>query len=386
MKTKIFSFIIIFVYFIAVCMLVGINTIAEKQWGLGLQYDWRTGKIWGGDGIWVAENKTNYIARNNGRYDSFIIGGSKAGSIHTSRLNDLTNCTFYNYWTNWGCFYNYEMYINYILKNNNVKHIVLCLSGTEVYHIDPPNKVIPSKIKSTPFASEITELTNFKKKYLNINTFLDLYKNRKKPKSLEVLTYSDGSRDFSNYKTKMKENPSDYVIEKVFSFFGGFDKNLMTMFTTKQKLSACDYNIKSLNRIVSMLKKKEVLLTIIIMPQFIGEQFYYITPEYDDYLRNMTEFVDVWNFGGINEINMNPYNFSDGGHSFDFVADDIIEEVFSIEPNTTDMNAFGILLTKENIDSYILNQKQKFLMLKNEYDITGTVKLLEMGDKSYLGE
>ena len=45
-------------------------------------------------------------------------------------------------------------------------------------------------------------------------------------------------------------------------------------------------------------------------------------------------------------------------------------------PNTTDMDAFGILLTAENIDLYIESQMQKWQELKKEYENFGTISLV----------
>ena len=62
----------------------------------------------------------------------------------------------------------------------------------------------------------------------------------------------------------------------------------------------------------------------------------------------------------------------------------MIETMYSAEPNTSDMDSFGILLTSDNIGAYIESQREKWCALKAEYDKTGAITLQGKTDASYL--
>ena len=209
------------------------------------------------------------------------------------------------------------------------------------------------------------------------------------------MTHPDGSRDFSRYLSAQKENPEIYIKNRVLPYWrlqdGGWERELHDLFYTQPQLKSCQDNIDAFKRMKAKFDARGIKLTIIVMPTFAAELFKYATPQFSDYLKELTAIKDIWNFGGINNVNINPYNFSDGGHCFDFVAENIIAKVFSHSANSsevssTDLDAFGVLLTTENIDAYIARQTEKWMSLKAEYDATGTIALQGKDDASYLGE
>lgn len=389
MRAKTFSIFTISIFVIAIIMLFLTNLLANQLWYHGLKSDWEKGQLWGGDGYGFPEYKTRYISQKKLNYNAFIFGGSKSSSIHPSYLNRFSKNKFYNYWTNGGCFKNYEMFINYIFKKyNSIDEIIICLSSSEVEHFEPYWKIIPSNIKGYPFAKEITNIKLFKEKYLNINTFIELYKKRNL-QNLEPLTDSDGSRSSELYFNKYKENPEKYIKERVLPYWhlrdGGWEKTLEELFFKTRQLAACKENISSLERIKQLCERRNIKLTVIVMPTFVGEISKYMSPEFEQYLKRLTNIVPLYNFGGINDINMNPNNFCDGGHFFDFVGDKIIEELYNPYKNTYDFDVFGILLTEDNIENYIASQKAKWNKLKEEYENTGEIKLNDLDSPSYLG-
>ena len=63
----------------------------------------------------------------------------------------------------------------------------------------------------------------------------------------------------------------------------------------------------------------------------------------------------VWSFYGINDITSSENNFNDNGWHFKpQVSNIIFNEVFDYRQDSS-INLSGVLLTKENIDSYLSN-------------------------------
>ena len=361
-----------------------------KMWSKNLKSDWRSGRIWGSDAWSMIEYKTNYISQKNLPYNAFIFGGSKSSAMQPAKLKTYTGDDFYNYFTGNGCFENYEMYVNYVLKiYKNINEIILCLSSHEVEHYGALRELVPSNIQNIPFAFFKVRMKLFKEKFLNITTFIDLYKNRNK-ENLDPLLHADGSRDHSLYFAKREEDPEKYIKKRVLPFWnlqdGGWEKSMHDLFYREPQLPACDDNIAALKRIKAKLDSRNIKLTVVIMPTFISELHKYATPQFSQYLKDLVSIIGVWNFGGINDVDLNPYNFTDGGHCFYYVADKMIETMYSPAPNTSDMDAFGIFLNDGNIEEYLASQKQKWLKLKAEYDDTHTIALQGKDDPSYLGK
>lgn len=388
MKVKSFAILVICVFTVSAFFLACVNVFATKIWSKHLKSDWKTGYIWVSDAWTMIENKTNYISQKDLLYNAFLFGGSKSGAMQARTLKKYTGNDFYNYWTHSGCFENYEMFSNYILnKYKDINEVIICLSSHEVEHFKAKYELVPSKIQRNPFSSFTVKVKIFKEKYLNIQTFIDLYRDRN-TENLEPLMFSDGGRDYSLSFSKLNENSEKYIKDNVLPYWhlqdGGCEKSLHDLFYREPQLLACDKNIEALKRIKSKLDKRGIKLTIVIMPTFIGEIHKYTTTQFSQYLKDLVSIQNIFNFSGLNDIDLNPYNFADGGHCFDFVADKMIETMYSERPNTSDMDAFGILLTKDNIEQYIESQRTKWQQLKNEYEATGTIRLYDMNHPSYL--
>ena len=390
MKSKTFVLLLLSAFFAAMIVLASANIFANATWSKQLKSDWKSGRIWGSDAWAMIENKTNYISQKGLSYNAFLFGGSKSGAIQPRTLKEYTGDDFYNYWTNGGCFENYEMFCNHILKTyKDINEVIICLSSHEVEHFKAGWKLVPSKIQKMPFAYWKIKAKLLKEKYLNINTFTDLYKKRN-TENLEPLMFSDGGRDCSLYFEKRNEDEEKFIKERVLPYWhlqdGGWEKSLHDLFYREPQLLACDENIAALKRIKANLDARGIKLTIVIMPTFVAEIHKYTTPQFTQYLKDLVAVQQVWNFSGLNDIDLNPYNFSDGGHCFDFVGDKMIETMYSPEPNTADMDSFGILLTSDNIGAYIESQREKWRALKAEYDKTGAITLQGKTDASYLAQ
>ena len=180
-----------------------------------MKSDWKSGRIWDSDAWAMIEYKTNYISQKRLPYNAFIFGGTKSGSIQPRTLKAYTGSNFYNYWMNGGCFENYAMFLNYILKiYKDINEIIICLSSHEVDHYKAVWKLTPSKMQNFPFMSIIIQSKILEEKFLNVNNFVDLYRNRNL-ENLEPLSHNDGSRDISRHLKKRDENSSEYIKTRV---------------------------------------------------------------------------------------------------------------------------------------------------------------------------
>lgn len=340
------------------------------------------------------EDKTAYIKRNTDLYDTFILGGSKAGGYRPEVLNDLNDSNAYNFHTTGGCFYDYENYIRFLLTNNTqIKEIILNLSSHEISGFIR-NKSLPSYIQSNCFAKFYYRVMYYREKYLSFDRFWYMRNALTALRESWLYDMEGGARiEIDEYYYELYENNVDIDLWniEVFNYWGEYETCLADLFNLKPEdnLPFCNQNIDSLGRIKSMCDEKGVKLTVIIAPTFIAEVFKYASPDFAQYLKNLVNVCPegIWNFGGINQVSLNPYDFLNGGHCFKWVLDEILQIIYGEEsvPNTSDMNAFGVLLTPENIDSYLASQTERWQELKTEFEQTGTIKLQTKDDASYIG-
>lgn len=78
--------------------------------------------------------KIAYLDRNHGRYDSYVIGSSKASSLSVNELNAYMDASFYNMTWYGGDLADEVEVVRYIIENYTVKNIVLA--------VDPENAAL----------------------------------------------------------------------------------------------------------------------------------------------------------------------------------------------------------------------------------------------------
>lgn len=367
MKSKNFARLLIIFFIIALILLLGIMIVANIKYGT----DWKNGEITGTE-IVFRELKTRYISQKNLSYNAYILGGSKAGYFQTSVINDYSNESFYNFYTSVGCFSNYERYTDFLIQQqkNVIQEIVLHLSTYETDYTYDDTVYIPIEMQETILKKIKSSLLFFKEKYLNVTYLKYLLANKKK--------------SLNNIQNNGKKESNNMDLQPVLI---NYENNIHKLFYNEPKLRYCRRNLETLSRIKKECDKNKIQLKVVIGAHFISKYADQYGEDWNNYLRGLVSIVgNVWDFSGFNAVNKNPYNFVNEGHFDTFVADEIIRIMYSFPKNDTNMDSFGILLTKDNIEEYIASQKMKWNILKNEYDTTGTIKLFSKNDDSYLGK
>ncbi|MGN0728745.1 hypothetical protein [Treponema sp.] len=386
-KPKTFVILMGTAFIAAFFLLLGCIIFAQKSWGI----KWQTGITTQCNQLIGRQQKTNYISQENIKHTGYIIGGSKAGALRAEKFNAFTNGSYYNFYVSSGNFRDFSLYIEYILKEKSgtVKDIVLHLSSHESEEfIRVP--FIPVQMQDNVFSKLHSTGQFTPENYLNVQTFFQLYKYKNNtPESVIGISAVTGERSKADdaYTLYTYEKVDKKFYQDVFCYWEDYDSAIKDLFYSTPTLPACEKNIQALKQIKSACEENGVKLTVVIGPTFIAECYKYATPQYIEYIKEIVSVCgEVWNFSGINNVNLNPYNFYNGGHCWIFAGDKMIETMFSPNPNKSDLDAFGILLTSENTEAFINRQKEKWQILKEEYDRTGKITLQTKDDESYLGE
>lgn len=324
------------------------------------------------DNSYIRVFKANHIKKFGNNYDAYLIGGSKGGCYQSEKLKELDGYNYYNTFITCGNFEEYYIFSKFIIENTNAKKIILNLSGFEcLFDVRTGLKQETPAILTGK--SEVAEFISF------------LFKNPKL--SIDEIRHSsatdrqndDGSRNLATYYKNRSENPEKYVNEKVIY---DLDKDLKMMFEkfSTRTFSSFPNDINYLRKIVNLCKENNVELLVINSPTPLTSRQDFESEVYINFLAQVAQVTDFWDFTSYNDINLNPYNFYDDAHAFYEVNELVIDTI----KGTNSYEGFGKYVTKDNVYEYLQERRTDFYKLKKEYEETGTVKLGGYEDPSNL--
>ena len=323
--------------------------------------------------------KSKYIKKHADEYNAVVLGGSKAGVLSTELLSEYTGKNYYNFYIAYGCFADFLTYADYLIETAGIEEITLHLSSIEVqkYSRADVNEVyeVPAVVDGN--AGELL-LENLNYLCRNIESTMEyvLEGNSEQERGMDSL--ADGERDYSYPYGLMEQDIDAYVKKYVLP---RYDKNLKNLFDGKEgSMPALEQNVEAMKELKALCDEKGVELKVVIGPTFIAEMYKFEGPSYYEYLRELVQIVDMWDFSGFIPENLNPYNFVNEGHYKNVVADLIVDTMYGKDQK----DGLGVLLTKDNIDEYLAQRQADFERLQEEYETTGTVALGGLDDESLI--
>lgn len=323
--------------------------------------------------------KSKYIKKHADEYNAVVLGGSKAGVLSTELLSEYTGKNYYNFYVAYGCFADFLTYAEYLIETADLEEITLHLSSIEVqkYSRADTNEVyeVPAVVDGS-----LPELVLENLNYLcrNIESTIEYIREGNTEQERGMDSLADGERDYSYPYSLMEEDVDAYVDKYVLP---RYEKNLKNLFDGKEgSMPAIQQNIEAMRKIKALCDEKGVTLKVVIGPTFLAEMYKFEGESYYDYLRELVQIVEMWDFSGFTPENLNPYNFVNEGHYKNVVADLIVNTMYGKDQK----EGFGVLLTPDNIEEYIADRQADFEQLKEEYETTGTVALGKEGDESYI--
>ncbi len=321
--------------------------------------------------------KAKYVKENKNQYNAVILGGSKAGALRTETADELTGLRFYNFHVNVGCFRDYAAFASYCITTMDLEEIILHLSSVEAnrYSYDSlgANYRVPAMVAGK---SEVGEYLSF----LTMNGLRNVVDLFKKLTGLEdneggdvVLDAIDGERVLEEfYKGMMDDALNDNVTLN-------FSEEMDQLFSIEKKdLKAHWQSVAALERIKQLCDDNGVRLTVVIGPDFLPERHKYECEEYYDYIKELVQVTDLYDFSDFNAVNLNPYNYIDHAHYWYEVGDNMLRYVYGRQS----FDDFGKYLTKDNVEEYIQKRRSDYNRLKEEYETTGTIELYGREDAS----
>ncbi len=325
---------------------------------------------------YLREIKAQHLKKHSDQYDAYLIGGSKAGALRTSKLKELDGYNYYNAWELSGNFQDYYYYSKYIIENCHPKKILLHISTSEIkrYNRESVGDIyeIPAEITGSSKTAEVFEFL-----FKNLSASVDEIKLRNDKTDIIYPCYSTGERNLEKYYDVYKSNKPGYYD---FLFKEQVDEYLPFITNgPKDKSYPVEHSIADLKTIKKLCDDNGVEFQIIIGSVFLGEQIYYEGPSYYSFLEQIVQITGgVWSFNTYNDIMKNPFNYYNAYHYLYETGDLMIDNITG-KKKTKD---FGVYLTMDNVAAHIEQRKQQYQEIKDYYIANNQLPYQSYDDES----
>ena len=143
------------------------------------------------------ELKTQHVLHFCDNYDAYLLGGSKAGTYQTEKLQELDGYRYYNLYGTGGSFYEYELETAFLIGHADPKKIILNISGGEVRFLKRNQKDMAYRIPAVMTGESVFQETlDFL--FMDISEAFGRLEERSGGKQYYELT-TGGYRNLTNY-------------------------------------------------------------------------------------------------------------------------------------------------------------------------------------------
>lgn len=282
-------------------------------------------------------SKISYLNEHYKDFDSYIIGGSKSGAFIPETVNKYyKDAKFYNLNMINGRFFDYEKTVKYIVNNYHVKNIILQISQLEADEVGTSEAVtgILNKDVNPVFSLKYYGRFLIQNPLLSLKKLQQFLNGDKKESFYNI---SHGSFNYELAERKIRENPQNY-----FSDLKKFPIKNPDLGATFY-----DYNLAIMKEIVDFCKAKNVNLLVIASPTYKVELDAYKKDDLSNFMVDLAQITDYWNFSGINSINVNVTNFYNNNHFRLNIAEKMLARIFE-DKSIKIPSDFGKKITAEN--------------------------------------
>ncbi len=336
-KQWITKFFLLFFFFLT---LVGaINYVVDPLWTFGHSNQFNKFQ----EGFNERQQKSNAVYFNKlKQFNGILLGSSRTTFINQY---DFEGMKIYNYASNSMYPFEYKGYINFAKKNglDNLKYIIIGLDfyGSGIANMKKLNIHYPSyyfnKSTSLFYRYKMMFLKDtLVKSFINIQYSLSEYKKH---------TFS---RNNIKYNSRVSEE------ERKKAFKEGLKRHLEAMSTKKYH-----YDNNYINRLKEIKKENPKSQFIIFTSPITAALLTSLLDSQEKlkaYRRWLKETIDVFgevhHFMTINSITLNLNNYCDDDHFYPYIGT-LIAHKLSGKKDPNIPKDFGILLTKNNIDTFL---------------------------------
>lgn len=328
---------------------------------------------------YLREQKAEHIKYHADDYDAYLVGGSKAGAIHSDKLSEIDGYRYYNCWLLSGNFEDYYAYSKYIIETAHPKKILLHISTSEIAQFDREAKgdiyEVPAVMSGESKTTEV-----FKFLFKNLSVSYDTITNTDpvypvlstgERNLTKYYNYYNGHHDTEDYYNYLMKAQVDPYLPRLTN-------------GTKDKADLVNSNLDYLKKIKKLCDKNDVELQVFLGTLFIGEMVGYEGNSFYNWLSEMVDITGgLWCFNNYNDLVYNPFNYYNARHYYFEMGDLMIDRMSGKAVGYDD---FGVYLTPENIGDEIALRRKKTGEIREYYKKTGTIPLSNFNDPSNIAK
>jgi len=276
------------------------------------------------------------------KIEGIFLGSSEMTFLgNTNYMEETTGIKYFNFAFNEQEIYESFKYLEYILKNNKVKQVVLGIHPLKFnkdgidYRQDSPNNILGEKFNIKYYLSHTMLIDSFKTLYKNINNYPQIY-NLSGWKVVDRVQYYKIKKSNIKEWTKIKVEESPH-------FFNTSSKNF-SLDTEK---------IKYLYQIIYLCRKNNIDLKLLFTPMYhkhFTMMYGNIGADFSNLKRLIVQAHPFYDFMQINKVNLDYMNFIDSvSHPNKKISYLLIDAL-----NMPNMNKkFGEVVNLNNIEDHI---------------------------------
>lgn len=316
----------ILIYVSIILMVVMIPSIAVDPYNV---FHWKHIR---NNGVEPNKNyvKTKYILDNTDKFNGFIFGSSRVGSLHPERIKELN---VYNMTYSCGTpGENYETLQEFIAAGVDVKLVIMGVdstSYTETYesHNKMQLRATYKYLKDNPDA--------FFNKYFDPVMVCNSMETIRQGNDIEGFEafYDYGWNLDYNHKQKENWDRSEVFMGKYF---------------------ALNETLNDISKMVSLCKDNDIELIVFTNPMYKTTYEASLDKSYGFFLKELAKITPYYNFSGINKYTDDDQYFVDGSHYIAEVGDIMIDTMLYgyIDPVAYGQG-FGVVVDEEKVDSFL---------------------------------
>jgi len=336
--------------FIVIGSVGSINYIMDPLWTFSHAHQFNSKQ----NGFNERQQKTNHIYFNGlDHYDGILLGSSRTTYINQ---NDFHGMNIYNYALNSMYPFEYKDYIDFAkeYKNEKLKYIII---GADFYGTNTVKDVM---FENPKYYIDQTKTFLYRYKMLfSLDTLRQSLGN--------VKLYLFGKKRYYMYYTRRNVRIQNKVSER--EQLERYKKNIIKhTYNLSNEKYVYDKNYKN---VLKQIKNENPKTKIIVFtPPITADLFVSIMKyagRFNDYKKWLHELVtvfeEVYCFMDINSITRDLKNYADDDHAYSYIGKLVANKISDYD-NENIPNDFGILINKDNIDSFIDEQNNKIQVYK----------------------
>ena len=284
--------------------------------------------------------KIGYLKDHHEQYDSYIVGGSSAGSFSVETLNGYTGAGFYNLFAYGSDLYDAEQEVRYLAEHYAVKHLMVSVNvpSSDSYEIGGRGSILPPEVTGESpwtfyprFIAMDPRLSMDKLTAMREDTYL--------PQSFDVFDEQTGAYDRKDRDAEPIGSMEEYL--ESYPVFADYPTEPIVL--DEETISGA---LRSLAAICDLCAANGVELTVVAAPLYRQDAARYDWEELSDFYIRMAQVTPYWNFA-LSSVSFDPRYFYDDTHFRSCVGDMALARIFG-DGSVYVPEDFGSYVTAEN--------------------------------------